>query len=174
MMFNVQNPITPHVLLIEDNLLAQKVTVKMLETMNCSIDVACSGEEALPLARKYYDIIFLDIGLPDIDGFEVASLIRGLKIGNRQVYMCALTAHATDAQRQKCFDAGMNAFLIKPASMNQLRDVINDAFYQVQVRSCSTSSSIHDGQWLTSPKAQLLLDSKAPAQLEHMDYDLAC
>jgi len=121
---------SPSVLLVEDNLLNQKVAVKMLEKEGCLIDIAKSGEEALnklhlrepPEQQPDYDLILMDIQMPGMDGLEVTSVIRQ---HNKNIPIIALTAHAMKGDREKFIKAGMNDHLPKPVHREQLQDILN-------------------------------------------------
>jgi two-component system, OmpR family, aerobic respiration control sensor histidine kinase ArcB len=105
------------VLLVEDNELVQKTTLFNLKSWGYDgIDVASNGASALEkLAQKKYDLIYLDLGLPDVDGRALAKTIRSNKQSpNYQSAIVALTAHGDDEIKQECLKLGMNQVLIKP------------------------------------------------------------
>lgn len=109
------------VLLVEDVPIIQTVHVRLLEDLNCEVDLAKNGKETLILYRKNnYDLIFLDIGLPDISGTEICKFIREQK---SQIPIVALTANGFEI-REQCIDAGMNCFIQKPADRQTLRGVL--------------------------------------------------
>ena len=115
------------VLVVEDNAVNQKVAVKFLATLGYSADVAANGLEALMLAaRMPYDVIFMDCQMPELDGFEATRELRRRERewGGRRQYIVALTAGAPTEERQKCLDAGMDAFLAKPVRIAALRDAV--------------------------------------------------
>ncbi|KTC65688.1 sensory histidine-kinase / response regulator (plasmid) [Legionella adelaidensis] len=116
-----------NILVVEDNLIAQKVAKSMLESFECKVDIAESGEKALELWKeKSYDLIFMDIGLPDMDGNEVARKIRLEEASkNTHIPIIALTAHAGDENKKRCIDAGMNAVLTKPLTAKNCSDILN-------------------------------------------------
>ena len=125
----------PRILLVEDNIFSQKVTKVMLQGLGCEIDYASSGAEALDLTYRKYDVIFMDLGLPDIDGIEVVKKIRHSNNCNRHVFICALTAHASEEEKEKCLEVGMNEFLTKPARLEEFQRIINIAMSQRQKRN---------------------------------------
>ncbi len=103
-------------LLVEDSRVAQKVTKIILEKLNCQVDIASNGNEALELNKlNVYDIIFLDIGLPDIDGIEVCKIIRKTMGENQKIPIVALSGHIIEREEKTCLEAGMDAFMEKPA-----------------------------------------------------------
>jgi len=120
------------VLLVEDNKLNQRVVTKMLETMSCRVDVAENGHEALvrlnlvaPIAeRPQYDIIFMDIQMPVLDGLKATAMIRAQEGEERRTPIVAITAHAMKGDREKFLDAGMDAYLSKPVRREDLIAII--------------------------------------------------
>lgn len=108
------------ILLVEDNLVNQKMTSLMLSKAGYMIDIASDGKEAV---EKYisspdaYDLIFMDINMPKMNGFEATKLIRSFERKNRSIKkipILALTANVLDDFKQKCTRAGMDEFLTKP------------------------------------------------------------
>ncbi|STX59195.1 response regulator [Legionella geestiana] len=120
---------TYQVLVVEDNAIAQNAARAILSKMRCTVTIANTGEKAVDLWKNHdYDLIFMDIGLPDIDGYEVTHQIRLHEmIRKTHVPIIALTAHAGDENKQQCITAGMNAVLTKPLSVNACSDIL-DAF----------------------------------------------
>ena len=103
------------ILVVEDALIAKKVAQAMLKRLNCKVDFASSGLEALDLiAKNDYDMIFMDLGLPDMDGVAVTEKIRGMKEKKGSVPIIALSANFDDECRAYCLKAGMNEFIAKP------------------------------------------------------------
>lgn len=104
------------VLFVEDNKLAQKIGIIILEQRGCRVDAVSSGCAALELAQiNPYDIIFMDIGLPDIDGLAVIKEIKKIKL-NKNVPIIALTAHSDQEYIAQSFEMGASEFLVKPLS----------------------------------------------------------
>jgi len=117
------------VLFVEDNALASKLGALILEELNCSVDVVSSGETAVELAtKKTYRIIFMDIGLPDIDGLVVIKKIRNI---NSKVPIIALTAHSDKDYVAQSYAAGASEFLVKPLS-NELAGEILKRYLVVE------------------------------------------
>jgi two-component system sensor histidine kinase/response regulator len=107
--------INARILLVEDNLINQRVTLHFLKELGCSADVAHNGILALKLFKKNtYDLILMDIGLPDMDGFMVCQKIRALERKDQHIPIIALTAYASENDKQKCLNAGMDNVLTKP------------------------------------------------------------
>ncbi len=112
-----------HILIVEDNLLNQKLICKTIETWECRFEVANNGLEALAkTAAHCFDIILMDIHMPALDGCETTLAIRSDKNNpNRNVPILALTAAAMSDDKRRALEAGMNGFLTKPISPIVLR-----------------------------------------------------
>lgn len=116
-----------HILVVEDNVIAQTVAKSILSKMKCDVDIADTGKNAISQWKnKQYDLIFMDIGLPDMDGYEVTRQIRLQElIKKTHIPIIALTAHVGDENKQKCIEAGMNAVLTKPLSPKSCLDILD-------------------------------------------------
>jgi len=103
------------ILVVEDNIINQKVTLHILKSAGYSAEIAESGREALEALKKHpYDLILMDIQMPEMDGFETTGIIRSLKNGREDTPVIAMTAHTMEEDRKKCMEAGMNDYLAKP------------------------------------------------------------
>jgi signal transduction histidine kinase/DNA-binding response OmpR family regulator len=112
-----------HILLAEDNLVNQEVSVAMLNLLGCTADVAENGRKAVEAAaRGGYDLMFMDCQMPQMDGFEATRAIRAS--GQPRVPIVALTAAAMEGDRDLCLAAGMDDFLSKPFTISRLREVL--------------------------------------------------
>lgn len=107
---------TPHVLLVEDNLLNQKVAARMVADLGYRIAIANNGREAIDrIGREPFDLVLLDVHMPEMSGLEVASAIRRSERGTgRHLPIIALTARAMSGDRELCLAAGMDDYLAKP------------------------------------------------------------
>lgn len=115
-----------HILVVEDNSIAARVVVSMLSSLDCQVDVAEKGKLAVQMAEEnHYDLIFMDIGLPDIDGYEVTKRIRLSELNKKHVPIIALTAHMDEDNKQHCIGIGMNAVLTKPLAREKAEDILN-------------------------------------------------
>ncbi len=123
---DIKTPGEYHILVVEDNIVAQAVVKNLLVHYGCHIDIAPDGKEALHCWKNNnYDLIFMDIGLPDMDGYEITHLIRAQELAKKMhTPIIALTAHAADDSKQRCIEAGMNAVLTKPLTLNKCRDIL--------------------------------------------------
>jgi PAS domain S-box-containing protein len=103
-----------HVLLAEDNTVNQEVAATMLRKRGHRVDVAANGVEAVDRARRTcYDVVLMDIQMPEMDGLDATRTIRALE-GCNDLPIVALTAHALPDERERCLASGMNAYLAKP------------------------------------------------------------
>ena len=120
----------PYVLLVEDEPITQKVHTVMLQKLGCKVDLAANGAQALELCTNHYDIILLDCGLPDIDGFELDKRLRKqeqtLGISNRPHIM--LTAFNFESFAEEYKTASINDYAIKPIAYNKLQSLIQKWF----------------------------------------------
>lgn len=114
------------ILLVEDQCIAAKIARNILLNLSCQIDVAVDGKTALELIKhRHYDLIFMDIGLPDINGHEVTRRIRANESAkSKPVPIIALTAHGDTENQQLCRDAGINAIITKPLRTSEAIDVL--------------------------------------------------
>jgi len=112
----------PKVLLVEDADIIRKVNSNFLESLGCEVIAARDGREAFDALQNEFDLILLDIGLPDISGIEICKWIRKHSI-NRDVPVVFLTAFGNQV-KNKCIDAKCNDFAIKPLAMEKLQKLI--------------------------------------------------
>jgi two-component system aerobic respiration control sensor histidine kinase ArcB len=130
------------ILVIEDQTMAAKVAEHVLSGLGCQVDHAPNGETALKLFKQHrYDMIFMDVGLPDMSGFEVTKRIR-LQEWNAEttIPIIALTAHVDGEDKQRCIEAGMNAVLTKPMVKETAADILN-AFIPHRTHTTKTSTT---------------------------------
>jgi signal transduction histidine kinase/ActR/RegA family two-component response regulator len=114
------------ILLAEDNLVNQKVAVQMLHKLGYSADIVSNGREAVEaLMAEPYDVVLMDVQMPEVDGLEATRLIR-LEEGVAQPYIVALTANAMPEDRDTCKEAGMDGFLAKPINLADLGSVLEN------------------------------------------------
>lgn len=113
------------ILLAEDNLINQKVAARMLARLGYRPDIVANGHEAVEaIERQPYDVIFMDIHMPECDGLEATRLIRETVSIERQPYIIALTANAMSGEREKYLAQGMDDYLSKPVQINDMTDAL--------------------------------------------------
>jgi two-component system sensor histidine kinase/response regulator len=112
------------ILLAEDNVVNQEVAATMLRKRGHDVDVAGDGRAAVEAAaRKRYDVILMDIQMPEMDGFQATGRIRATPAG-RDLPIIALTAHALSGEREKCLAQGMSDYLTKPFKAHDLFAIV--------------------------------------------------
>lgn len=112
------------ILLAEDNLVNQMVTQRMLNKLGCRADVACNGIEVLrALERQQYDIIIMDVLMPEMDGLEATREIRR-RWSDRGPRIVAMTASVLKGDREMCLAAGMDGYISKPTKLVELRSAL--------------------------------------------------
>ncbi len=114
-----------NILVVEDNLINQKVVVKVLERLGFSVDLANNGFEAIEKVRASdYDLIFMDMEMPEMDGIEATENILKIPYKERNTIIVAMTANATTEDKAKCFEAGMKDFIAKPITLQSTENVL--------------------------------------------------
>jgi signal transduction histidine kinase/CheY-like chemotaxis protein len=115
-----------HVLLAEDNRVNQRLATRLLEKRGHSVVVAADGREALAAIEKEgFDLVLMDLQMPEMDGFEATVAIREKeKAGGARLPIVALTAHAMKGDREKCLAAGMDGYLTKPIRTPELDEIL--------------------------------------------------
>ncbi|MBQ0799677.1 MAG: response regulator [Porticoccaceae bacterium] len=120
--------INAKVLVVEDNVVNQKVARAVFDWLGADITIANNGEEAFTLRKKFdYDMIFMDCQMPVMDGYQASQAIRQWEQeteGAGHIAIIALTANAIEGDREKCLDAGMDDYLSKPFNAEQIRQKI--------------------------------------------------
>lgn len=113
-------------LLAEDNVINQKVILKILASAGFNTDSVINGSEALDAHKNnHYDLLLMDVQMPEMDGLEVTSKIRKLDEPKSSVPIIAITAHALIGDREKCIRAGMNEYISKPIRSTELLALID-------------------------------------------------
>ena len=113
------------ILIVDDNIVNQKVLSRMLEKLGYKPDLASNGVEGVSAARaKPYDVIFMDCQMPEMDGFEATAKIREIESQARHTPIVALTANAMSGDEERCLRAGMDAYLTKPIRLEAIRETL--------------------------------------------------
>ena len=114
------------ILLVEDNIVNQRVAARMLEKIGYRCDLAADGQEALEaLDHIRYDLVFMDCQMPVMDGYKATAHIRQKEGDQQHTIIVAMTANAMDGDRERCLVAGMDDYLSKPVSPEALRKVLS-------------------------------------------------
>ncbi len=114
------------ILIAEDHEVNQEVALSLLEPLKMTVDIAVDGKEAWhAVQRQCYDLILMDLQMPEMDGLEVTRKIRGLPGKVARIPIIAMTAHALSESRRACLDAGMNDFLTKPLDPSLLMETLS-------------------------------------------------
>jgi PAS domain S-box-containing protein len=144
-----------NILLVEDGPTNQKLAMAMLRKWNHQVALATNGREAVDAWRENdFDLILMDLQMPEMDGLEATRMIRRLEWGTRMhIPIIAMTAHAMPGDMEKCLAAGMDGYISKPVRKNNLYEVLN-AIAAKEPRV--SDSSAHD-----SPPRNSLVDWKA-------------
>jgi len=122
------------ILVVDDIPVNRRLALQLLHQLGYRGDVAAGGQEALEaLSERPYDVVFMDIQMPGMDGFEATRAIRTL--GVHQPWIIAMTAHARAEDRQDCMSAGMDDFVSKPISLEALRQSLEHYQPHQQVRA---------------------------------------
>ncbi len=116
-----------NILIVEDNIVNQKVALKFIEKIGHRADVAGNGRESLDALKIVdYDLVLMDVQMPEMDGLEATMLIRSNKVDvlNNDIPIIAMTAHAMKDDKVQCLAAGMNGYVSKPITQKRLADAI--------------------------------------------------
>ncbi|NRA39849.1 MAG: response regulator, partial [Planctomycetes bacterium] len=115
------------ILLVEDNIINQKVAVSMLHKMGYRVDCVANGREAVDAVGNIrYDLILMDCQMPEMDGYEASRKIRKYETMKTDcvIKIIAMTANAMSGDRERCIDSGMDDYISKPVQINDLSAVI--------------------------------------------------
>jgi CheY-like chemotaxis protein len=154
------------VLLCDDNLINQKVAVRLLQQMGYQSTVVANGLEALAaLERQSYDLIFMDVMMPEMDGLEATRLIRQRQKQPAEfphykspIIIVAMTASAMQGDREKCLAAGMDDYLAKPVRLDDVRAIV-ERWGHKAAQSASPPPSDAKYQPKAAPKSEARADS---------------
>ncbi|MFZ0484767.1 MAG: response regulator, partial [Desulfobacterales bacterium] len=154
-----------NILLVEDNLINQTLATKLLETRGHRVILASNGVEAVEAFKNGdFDLILMDIQMPEMDGFEATREIRKLETGDPQpspiinhqssihsIPIIAMTAHAMMGDREKCIDAGMDDYVSKPINPEALFSIINKVARKSQGAKAQKRTQPSQGSKTFSP-----------------------
>jgi two-component system, sensor histidine kinase and response regulator len=125
-----------HVLVVDDNPVNRRLAVRIIEKQHYSVSAAASGRAALEELRKQaFDLVLMDVQMPEMDGFEATQAIRELEQhSGAHIPIIAMTAHAMEGDRERCLAAGMDAYVSKPISVEALLAAIQGVTQAPEVR----------------------------------------
>lgn len=114
------------VLVVEDHFINQELMKEMLDRFDCDVDTAENGIEALErVENSHYSVIFMDLQMPEMDGFEATKEIRKIQERKKaKTPIIAITANAMQGDQKKCLDAGMDDYLSKPFELNDIENLL--------------------------------------------------
>ncbi|MDH4276028.1 MAG: response regulator, partial [Gammaproteobacteria bacterium] len=133
----VSSAVTTKVLVVDDNEVNRMIAVKLLEKEGCEVDAVASGLAAISHARdRIYDLVFMDIDMPEMDGIETAKHLR--EGGNKSLPIIAMTAHTLAGDRERLLEAGMDDYVAKPFDRKIFANIVKkfkDNPHSTQYRS---------------------------------------
>jgi CheY-like chemotaxis protein len=116
------------VLVVEDNVVNQKVALRLLEKLGLQADLAGNGREAIEMtSRAFYDVVFMDCQMPEMNGYEATAEIRHREPAGRRAAIIAMTAEATVGCRELCIQAGMDSFIAKPVKLEDIIEALRNS-----------------------------------------------
>jgi two-component system sensor histidine kinase/response regulator len=132
-----------HILAVDDNLINRSLALRLVEKLSYTGSVATTGREALSaLAKERFDLVLMDIQMPEMDGIEATRLIRQSERNTGEhLPIIAMTAHAMPGDRERCVCCGMDGYLPKPISVRDLDAAIEDVLKENQCADFRTTSS---------------------------------
>jgi signal transduction histidine kinase/DNA-binding response OmpR family regulator/HPt (histidine-containing phosphotransfer) domain-containing protein len=171
-----QHPL--RLLLAEDNATNQKVALHFLAQLGYQADVAANGEEVLQaLRRQGYDVILMDVHMPEMDGLEAAQRIRQRWPDEQRPYLIAMTASAMQGDRERCLQAGMDDYVSKPvrlpALVEALQRAIGQPAYPAVAGPSADAATAADPTTNGAPPATLLPANAVSQLLEEVGGDVS-
>ena len=115
------------ILVVEDNSVNQTLMIRVLQKMGYVADTAGNGLEALEaLKRRRYDVVFMDVEMPEMDGIEATRIIVNTMSEHERPFIVGTTAYAQESDARECLEAGMNAYLSKPIRIEELQSILKE------------------------------------------------
>jgi CheY-like chemotaxis protein len=122
---NLAEKLPLQILLAEDNVINQKLIIQLMNKMGYYPDIASNGAEAIMmLEKKEYDILFMDVQMPVMDGLEATRTIISNWPKPQRPHIIAMTANVMDGDKEKCLEAGMVDYLSKPIKFNEVQEAL--------------------------------------------------
>jgi two-component system, sensor histidine kinase and response regulator len=128
------------ILLAEDNAINQKIASRLLQKAGHHVTLAPDGRQALAaLDRENFDVVLMDVQMPEMDGFETTTAIRARERDNgKRLPIIAMTAHAMQGDRERCLAAGMDGYFAKPIQARELIELLEEFSGAVQKEASPT------------------------------------
>jgi CheY-like chemotaxis protein len=144
------------VLLAEDNLVNQRLATRLLEKRGHRVTLAANGREALAAIEKQaYDLVLMDVQMPEMDGLEATIMLRqGEKGSERHQPVIALTAHAMKGDQERCLAAGMDGYLTKPIRPQEIDEILNKYVAIRKEGETPTPQEVRSAEQPVEPKSQ--------------------
>jgi signal transduction histidine kinase/ligand-binding sensor domain-containing protein/CheY-like chemotaxis protein/HPt (histidine-containing phosphotransfer) domain-containing protein len=156
-----------HVLIVDDNAVNCMVAEGLLAELGCTTTTVRTGREAVTRAgTQRFDAILMDLYMPDLDGIAATALIRKSEGANHRTPIIALSANPAESHRQLCLDAGMDAFLGKPFTLNEMSAALQPWLPAVPARAESVAAALIE---LQNAAAQRELDTSAITRIRALD-----
>jgi len=159
------------VLLAEDNDFNRMLIERVLRTLNCDVELAPTGREAVRMYHQgKYDLVLMDCHMPDLDGLEATRQIRAVEGPNRRVPILAITAGTVPGVRQACLLAGMDDFIAKPFSLSTLRRKASHWLSMASSEPASAERPVVEAVQRPAPAPSA---STSPSSLPNASVDLS-
>jgi two-component system sensor histidine kinase/response regulator len=137
----VEKPDTKRILIAEDNEINRRIALRILEKSGFAAEAVGNGRLALEaLKHDHYDLVLMDVQMPEMDGFEATTAIRNLASAVREIPIIAMTANAMEGDREKCIASGMDDYISKPVSLLKLQTALDR---WIQKRPTTPESPAH-------------------------------
>lgn len=135
-------------LLVEDNLINQKVARGILSNLGLTVDIASNGKAGVEMfQREDYDVIFMDCEMPVMNGYDAARIILDLDTREQKRPIIALTANALEQNKNRCKEVGMSYFITKPVNVEELTSLLTQVFESTTKQE--TTCAMNDSENLT-------------------------
>jgi CheY-like chemotaxis protein len=161
------------VLLVEDNAVNQQVALAMLSSLGCRAEVAVNGLAAIQaLQKQHYDLIFMDVQMPVMDGLEATRRIRLQEGLGRHSRIVAMTAGAFDRDRDECLQAGMDDYATKPIQRSRLTEILLDTVAEVPAAESQQRPAVSATSLGTDALKEPAQRESDPAVLDQLKEEL--